>query len=129
MENNTVSKYDRLRGGLEGVAQFTSPSTIVNVETLTGREETFVVERCRTEHGDYAFVRLMDESGVTRIALPPKVLNALARQYDSLTTNGRIRRGRAIAKARKEAGLEPGFMKYVRAKKGKKRGKGATAPE
>jgi hypothetical protein len=110
METNSVSKYDRLRGGLEGVARFTKPSTIVNVEMLTGREETFVVERCRTEHGDYAFVRLMDENGVTRIALPPKVLEALSRQYDALTTNGRRQRGKAQAKARMEKGIMPGFM-------------------
>jgi hypothetical protein len=119
---NQVSKYDRLRGGLEGVAQFSSPSTVVNVEVLTGREETFVVERCRTEHGDYAFIRLMDENGVTRMALPPKVLNALTRQYDSLTTSGRVRRGKAAWKAKKEKdpNYQPAFLKVKHARKRKK---------
>lgn len=35
MDNDhTVSKYDRIRGQLEGVALFTRPSTIKNVETI-----------------------------------------------------------------------------------------------
>jgi hypothetical protein len=53
-QDYTVAKYDRLRGGLQGVALFTKPSTVKNVQTITGKSETFVVETARHEElGDY----------------------------------------------------------------------------
>lgn len=57
MDNdNTVAKYDRVRGGLEGVALFTKPSTVKNVQIITGKTETFVVETARHEElGDTIF--------------------------------------------------------------------------
>lgn len=88
----TITKYDRLRGGLIGVGMFTKPSTIRNVETVSGKAETFVVETCRYEErgGDFIFVECMDENQtVTRVALPPKVANAIASQRDSLTKRRR----------------------------------------
>lgn len=109
--DNTVKKYDRVRGSLEGVALFTKPSTVKNVEFLTGKSETFVVETGRHEElGDYIFVDCMDELGVTRIALPPRVANVIASQRDSLTKRNRSRSAKAVAKARKAAGILPGFM-------------------
>src|SRR5215471_5405253 len=63
----TLTKYDRLRGGLEGVALFTKPSTVQHVQNLTGKTETFVVQSCRYEEhgGDYIFVQCVDEGGTT----------------------------------------------------------------
>lgn len=114
----TVSKYDRVRAGLQDVAMFTRPSTIKNVQGITGRSETFVVETCRhDELGDYIFVECVDDLGVTRLALPPKVANAIASQRDSLTARRRSLAGQRQAKARKDRGELPGFMK------GKKKGK------
>lgn len=110
--DNTVAKYDRVRGGLEGVALFTKPSTIKNVQIITGKAETFVIETARHEEfGDTIFVECMDENGVTRLALPPKVANAIARQRESLTTRSRSRAGKARAQADKAAGVVPGFMR------------------
>jgi len=110
MENqNQISKYDRIRGGLEGVALFTKPSTVRNVQTLTGTAETFVVETAR--QGDTIFVECMDENGVTRLALPPKVANAIASQRDSLTARRRSRAAKTNAQARKDRGELPGFMR------------------
>jgi hypothetical protein len=113
MDNdNTVAKYDRVRGGLEGVALFTKPSTVKNVQIMTGKTETLVVETARHEElGDTIFIECMDEVGVTRLALPPRVANAIAAQRDSLTTRRRSRAAKAIAQARKDAGILPGFMK------------------
>ena len=77
-DDDTVAKYDRVRGGLEGVALFTKPSTVKNVQIITGKAETFVVETARhDEFGDTIFVECMDENGVTRLALPPKVAEAV----------------------------------------------------
>ncbi len=108
MNNDTVQKYDRVRGGLEGVALFTKPSTVKNVQIITGKSETFVVETARHEElGDTIFIECMDEVGVTRLALPPRVANAIAAQRDSLTARWRSRAAKAKAKARKDAGIVP----------------------
>jgi hypothetical protein len=116
MDNdNTVSKYDRVRGGLEGVAIFTKPSTVKNVQIITGKTETFVVETARHgELGDTIFIECMDEIGITRIALPPRVSSAIMRQRDALTAKIRSRSAKEVAQARKDRGELPGFMKKAK---------------
>lgn len=117
--DNTIQKYDRIRGRMQDVALFTKPSTVRNVESMTGRSETFVVETCRHEElGDYIFVECVDESGTVRLCLPPKVANAIASQRESLTSRRRSIASKAVAKARKDRGELPGFMKG-KGKKGK----------
>lgn len=114
--DNTIAKYDRTRGQLEGVALFTRPSTIRVVQAITGKTETFVVETGRREDlGDFIFVECMDETGVTRLALPPKVANAIAAQRDSLTARRRSIAGKRVAKERMDRGELPGFMKKRKA--------------
>ena len=107
-QDNTVSKYDRVRGGLEGVAMFTKPSTVRSVQILTGKTETYVVETARHEElGDTIFVECMDENGVTRLALPPKVANSIARQRESLTKRWRSRSAKTEMKRRQMEGMIP----------------------
>jgi len=116
MDNDhTIQKYDRIRGGLQGVALFTKPSTIRTVQTITGRAETFVVETARHEEfGDYIFVECVDETGVVRLCLPPKVANAIAAQRDGLTSRRRSIASKATAQARKDRGELPGFARKKR---------------
>jgi hypothetical protein len=85
---------------------------VKNVQTLTGKAETFVVETCTPEElgGDFIFIECMDENGVTRLALPPKVTNAIASQRDSLTARRRSLASKAVAKRRMERGEVPGFL-------------------
>lgn len=111
--DHTISKYDRLRGNLHDVALFTRPSTIKSVQTITGKSETFVVETARQEEvGDYIFVECIDENGTTtRLALPPKVANAIASQRDSLTARRRSIAARKLARERMERGEVPGFLR------------------
>ena len=86
MSDNTVSKYDRLYGGLRDVSLFTKPSTTKLVQSLTGQSETYVVQTCRhDENGDYIFIERLDENGVVRLAIPPKVAALIASQRDALT--------------------------------------------
>lgn len=111
-DDNTIQKYDRIRGGMQGVALFTKPSTIRSIQTITGKAETFVVETARHEElGDYVFVECVDEAGVIRLCLPPRVANAIASQRDSLTSRRRSIASKAVAKMRMERGEMPGFMK------------------
>jgi predicted aspartyl protease len=108
MEDQSVNKYDRIRGGMQGVALFTKPSTIRSVQPITGRAETFVVETARHEElGDYIFVEMVDESGVVRMALPPRVANAIASQREALTTRRRSIAAKAQAKSRMDRGEVP----------------------
>jgi hypothetical protein len=112
MNDNTVQKYDRIRGGLEGGALFTKPSTIRNVETITGRAETFVIETGRhAEFGDFVFIECVDENGTTRLCCPPKVADAIASQRDRLAARRRSIAAKAQAKARKDRGERPAFLK------------------
>jgi hypothetical protein len=110
--DRTVSQFDRVRGGLEGVAMFTKPSTVKSVQIITGKTETFIVETARhSELGDTIFVECMNEDGLVRLALPPRVANAIARQRDSLTTRARSKAGKLVAQERKDRGELPGFMR------------------
>lgn len=107
-----INKYDRLYGGVVDVSLTTKPSTIKTVEALTGKTETFVIQTCRHEDsGDYIFVERMDEDGVVRLALPPKVANLIASQRDSLTKRRRSISSRAAMRTRMNAGEWKGFQK------------------
>lgn len=116
MSDNTITKYDRLYSDLHDVSRlYTRPSTVKNVQLLTGKAETFIVETVRhEERGDYIFIESMDETGLTRLALPPKVANAIASQRDSLTSRRRSIASRAIARARMDRGELPGFLRKKR---------------
>src|SRR6266566_4872244 len=97
---------------MHGVALFTKPSTIKNVQNITGESETFVIETCRhNELGDFIFIEMMDRDGVTRVALPSKAANAIAAQRESLTDRRRSIAGKTNAQARKDRGELPGFMR------------------
>jgi hypothetical protein len=109
----TIDKYSRKLGGLQHVALFTKPSTIQTVESLTGAAETYVLKTARYEEdgGDYLFIERMDESGVTRIYLPPKATDIVARHRESLTKRRRSDAGKRRAAEMKRLGIQPGFMK------------------
>lgn len=112
MEQVTISKYDRLYGGMVDVSLVTKPSTVKAVQSITGKAETFVVQTARhEEYGDYIFVEVIDETGVTRVALPPKVANLIASQREALTKRRRSISSRASMKARMEAGEVIGFRR------------------
>lgn len=111
-EDYIVKKFDRIRGGMQGVALFTKPSTIQNVQNITGESETFIIETCRhAEMGDFIFLQMVDRDGVLRMALPPKAADAIASQRESLTARRRSIASKATAKARKDRGELPGFLK------------------
>jgi hypothetical protein len=117
-EYESISKFDRIRGGLEGVALFTKASTIQHVQQLTGKAETFVVRtaRCEDMGGDFILIECIDDGGVTRIALPPRVANAVASQRDALTARRRSAAAKRVAADRKARGEVPGFMRKRAAK-------------
>jgi hypothetical protein len=111
----TIDKFDRTYGALHDVSLTTKPTTIENVEPVTGRVETFVIQTMRhAERGDYVFVKRMDENGVVRVALPPKVTAAIISQGRSLTKRNRSIRGRRVMRERMDAGWVPSFTRVKR---------------
>jgi len=110
--DNQVHKYDRMYGNLLDVSLATKPSTVKVVQPLTGRAETFIVQTLRhADNGDYIFIECADENGLMRLALPPKVANALASQRDSLTKRRRSIASRTAMKNRMAAGEVINFKK------------------
>ncbi len=109
--NNQISKYDRMYGSSKMVGMMTKPSTVQSVEGVTGRAETFIVQTARHEDGDRVYVQCVDENQqVIRLALPPRVANAIAAQRDALTAKRRSITSKRLAQERKERGELPGFM-------------------
>jgi hypothetical protein len=94
---------------------------------LIGSTQTFIIKTLRQrENGDTIFLQAVDEQGSIRIVIPPAAADAIARQRDQLTTKSRKRHGKAVAAARKAAGLPPAFM--VNRGKGKPKGKPKAVP-
>jgi hypothetical protein len=112
----TISKYDRTYGGLHDISLSTKPSTVKNVQTLTGKSETFVVQTFRHEEfGDYIFIEVMDENGLTRVALPPKVSAVIHSQKDSLSKRSRSLASKRVMRERMANGWTPTFAKKRKA--------------
>ena len=107
----TINKYDRLYGGVMDVGLSTKPSTIRTVEPVTGKAESFIVQTCRTEDGDYVFIEHVCEDGVVRMALPPKVSNLIGYQSSSLSKRKRSIASKRVMQERIANGEVIGFQK------------------
>ena len=110
---NLPDAYDRLLGSLQGLPDVTTTkaSTIRNVTPILGTSELFTVQTYRQrERGDTIFLECSSKDGFVRLALPPSVSDAIARQRDALTGKVRSKIGKASAQARKDRGELPGFM-------------------
>jgi hypothetical protein len=97
---------------LQDVSLSTKPSTVKHVQAITGKSESFIVQTMRHEElGDFIFVEHIDENGVVRLALPPKVANLIASQRDALTKRRRSISSKATMQARMESGEWKGFQR------------------
>lgn len=108
------TNYDRIHRSLHGIpdATWTKPSTVRTVSPVLELPQTFIVQTVRhRERGDIVFVEYLGADGSFRVALPPAVAEAIARQRDALTTKARKTAGKQQAAARKAAGLQPAFLK------------------
>jgi len=112
--NHLGTVYDKTIRSLEGVPDVTKTKavTIRFVHPILELLQTFVVQTYRhRERGDTVSIEFMDKDGSYRIALPPAVCNAIARQRGSATTANRKKAAKAEAARRKAMGIKPGFMK------------------
>lgn len=112
--NGAPDVYDRLLGGLDGLPDVTNtkPTTLRSITPLIGNSQTFIVQTYRQrDRGDTIFLECVDGKGSVRLALPPVVAEAIARQRDALTTKVRVKVGKQSAADRKARGEVPGFAK------------------
>lgn len=106
--------FDRLLGNMHGLPDVSStkPTTIRAVTPLIGTSEVFIVQTYRQkDSGDTIFLEAVGKGGAVRLALPPQVADAIARQRDALTGKSRSRAAKANMEARMQRGEVPGFLK------------------
>lgn len=82
----------------------TTKGSTINVTTLLGHSQTWVVRTIRIAGQDTAFVQRVDSDGGMRLVLPPEVVLAIARQRDSLVTQTRKRAARKAVETRRAKG-------------------------
>lgn len=116
-ERNEASPdtFDRLMGALDGLPDVVhvKPSTVRVVTPIVGNAETYIVQSFRQrEQGDVIFVEHVGRRGTTRLVLPAKVADVIARQREALTSKARKKVARRVAEERMAAGFEP-FKKKV----------------
>lgn len=114
MSESTMDAFDRLLGNLHGLPDITAtkPTTARTVAPLLGTSELYIIQTYRQKDvGDIIFLEAVTKTGTVRLALPPQVADAIARQRDALTGKSRSRAAQATMKARMERGEVPGFLK------------------
>lgn len=113
--------FDRLLGSLHGLPDVTTtkPSTMRTITPLLGTSQMFTVQTYRQrDRGDTIFLECVSKDGFIRLAIPPAVADAIARQRDALTGKVRSKIGKANAQARKDRGEAPAFTKNRRPGRG-----------
>ena len=107
--------FDRMLGQLQGLPDVirTRPTNIQDVPPLgVGGSSTFIVQSVRQkERGDLIFLQVVDRTGTTRIVIPAKVANLIARQRESLSKMTRRKNGKERAENDKALGIVPGFLR------------------
>ncbi len=128
-ETNPRPEFDRKMGRIHGLPDVlhTGPANCqIHPNIAGGDGEHWIVQTYRTPdivdgkagpfHGDTIFLTRICAEGTTRLALPPKVAVAIARQRDQLNTKSRSKSSKRTAQERKDRGEQPAFMKAKKAK-------------
>jgi hypothetical protein len=104
-ETPTLTKFDLAYGRAQDVGISTKASTVKYVQPITGKTETFIVQTFRhPDLGDTVFIERIDEDGVVRIVVPPKVASLIISQRDSLTKTNRSRTSKRVMRERMASG-------------------------
>jgi hypothetical protein len=116
MPDDSIHPYDRLLGALDGLPDVvhTRPTTVRTITPLIGNAETWIDQTYRQlGQGDTVFLEAVSAQGSVRLALPPKVAAAIARQRDSLTKQNRRKASKQAAQDRMDRGEAPAFLRAV----------------
>ena len=79
----------------------TAKSSTIDLVTLLGHSETWIVKTVRIDGADTVFVQRVSADGGMRLVLPPEVCAAIARQRDTLVTLARRKGARRGVETRK----------------------------
>ena len=96
---------------LDNPAGVTTKGSTIDLVTLLGHAETWVVKTIRIDGLETVFIQRVNAEGGMRLVLPPEVTAAIARQSATNTTIVRRRGARRAVQTRKERGIEPAFLK------------------
>jgi len=111
---NVITEFDRLVGALEGLPDVTKtkPTTIRAMLPLVGIAHSYIIQTYRQrDKGDTIFLETIGSEGSVRIAIPPQVADAIARQRESLVGKVRSKAARQSMADRMARGETPGFLK------------------
>lgn len=92
----TRDVFDRVVGRLEGMTGVVStrPATVTTVLPMLGDAQTYVVQTYRDEDGSFwLLLQHFAAGGGVRIPIPPKVVQTIYRQRESLVKTSRRNRG------------------------------------
>lgn len=109
----TISEFDRLVGALEGLPDVvkSKPTTVRAMLPLIGIARSFIVQTYRQrDKGDTIFLETVGAEGTIRIAIPPQVADAIARQRESLTGKVRSKVAKQVMADRMARGEKPAFL-------------------
>lgn len=119
-EYKTVSDFDRMMGALEGLPDIVSTRPApIQITTIIGVSNLYIAQTFRQRDGqgkdaktkDTLFLQVVSHEGTVRIVLPPEVCDTIARQRESVGTKTRKKSAKRVAQERKEAGIQPAFLK------------------
>lgn len=109
-DERTLSEFDRLIGALEGLPDTvkSKPATIRAMLPLIGIARSYIVQTYRQkDRGDTIFLETVGSEGSIRLAIPPQVAEAIARQRDALGAKNRSRSAKAAMADRMARGETP----------------------
>lgn len=105
-----MDRYTQLLKSAEGIPNsLRQRSTIIGTPVFAPEaRETYVIETLGTPEGSYIFLDIMDGDGQgQRVALPPKVSQAIYAHRDRIVAKRVSSRAKAAAATRKERGIVP----------------------
>lgn len=109
----TISEFDRLVGALEGLPDVvkSKPTTVRAMLPLIGIARSFIVQTYRQrDKGDTIFLETVGAEGTIRLAIPPQVADAIARQREALTGKVRSKVAKQAMADRMARGEKPAFL-------------------
>jgi hypothetical protein len=93
----------------------TEPAVRQDVD-FYGNASSYIVQTVKWAQGTTVFVQVMNGTRPARYTLPPKVMELILRQQDSVTTMVRRRHGKRLAEERRALGHRPVFTAAMREK-------------
>lgn len=106
--HKTIDPFDRkVANLLDGNALAVKPTTLKQIDSITGEAQTFIVQTVRTENGDTAVILEFVAKEHTRLILPSRVVSTIMRQADALSARQRSNQSKRVMKERMAAGYKP----------------------